>query len=209
MLPLYLKKKKIVTGPLKRNTSHSRLDVLRRNLLGLPLFQGGERFLLFGAALHEVFLENKFDSYNKLSSREQLKINKMVAKLKRHPIVQALNKGSVNEDKKYGFINGVQLAYILDNKQEKLKRGADLKTTVCKTQQDFEQKAVEYRYIDQGHLYKKMEGLKEFYFYAICKEPPYNIFILDLKKFKTQELYASKELEWLLYMYENYGNFVE
>lgn len=204
----YLQKIGLITGPLERNTSHSGLESLRRSLLGEPQFQGGEEFLKFGTALHEVFLENKFDTYKTLPAWQQEKIDKMVIKLNSHPVVRRLIANSIKEDKQYKKLNGVLMAYILDIKQAHKSTGADLKTTTCTTFHDCIKKSIEYGYVKQGKIYMKMEKLKEFYFIFINKSEPFDIHIVSYKEFKNEEVYAEKELEFLSYFYSKYGRFV-
>lgn len=206
MLTKYLKKQEIITGPLDKNTSHSRMDNMRKMLLGLPLFKGGEHFLKFGSALHEMFLENISTTFNTLSKPEKRKIVAMVNALNSHPVVKSLMKDSIREEKIYGYLFGVYLALILDAKQPKLNRGFDLKTTNCRTKQEFENKIEEAGYVKQGFIYKKITGLKDFYFIAINKEPPHPIFIVDMAKYKMEEKYAEQELKFLTYFYKHYGN---
>jgi hypothetical protein len=207
-LSKYLTNIGLVTGPRKKNTSHSGLDTLRRNLLGLPLFQGGEEFLKFGVALHDVFLQDDFEVYNTLLPWQQQLVDKLVEKLRAHPVVMKLFNKSRREKKKYKKINGVLVAYILDMHQVKLSNGSDLKSTVCTTFQDCLKKAISYGYHKQRHIYKTVEKLQEFYFIFISKKFPHDIFILGDKDFKPYEEYARKEVEWLLYVYKHYGKFV-
>ena len=206
MLLDYLLEKEIVTGPLEKNTSHSRMDNMRKMLLGMQLFKGGEHFLTFGSALHEVFLENIKTTFKTLSRPDKNKIVAMVNALNAHPVVRSLMKDSIREQKIYGHLFGCYLALILDAKQPKLNRGFDLKTTMCKTKKDFEAKVVENGYVKQGLIYKKVTKLKDFYFVAICKEPPHPIFIIDMKDYKKEEKYAEQELKFLTYFYNKYGN---
>jgi hypothetical protein len=206
----YLMERGIVTGPLEKNTSYSGLEVIKKYLLGLPQFHGGEKFLLFGVALHEVFLENKFDAYNKLSRPDQEKILKMVNVLKAHHFVAGLMKDSIREQKLYGDVHYANLALILDAKQPKLKRGFDLKTTSCRNIAHFKEKLVEYGYVKQALIYVKVTGLKEFYFVAIRKEEPYEIFIVDVvKEFRKECVSADDELQFLTYFYKHYGKIID
>ena len=89
---------------------------------------------------------------------------------------------------------------ILDAKQPELKRGFDLKSTDCNSQQAFEETVQRYGYVRQGLTYKLAAKLKFFYFVGIQKVAPFNIFIVDLNaaKFKTDLLYAEQELKFLL-----------
>lgn len=206
-LSSYLASIGLMTGPRDKNTSHSGMDTLRRNLLGIPLFLGGEYYLYFGVALHEVFLEDCYDTYNTLDIEQQQLIDKLVATLRAHPVVMKLYHKSRREKKLYKKINGVLVAYILDIHQVKMAIGADLKTTACTTFQDCLKKAISYGYHKQRHVYKQVENLKEFYFIFISKKFPFNIFIIGDKDFKPYEAYAAREVEWLLYVYKNYGRF--
>lgn len=205
-LNAYLKRAGLTTGPLIRNTSHSRLEVVKKFLLCLPQFKGGESFLVFGNELHLQWLQNKGEE--KLSLEENKKIKAMLQKLRANPICKMLYANSVREQKLYTTLHEVEIALILDIEQQKEKRGADLKTTTCRNLKDFVEKAIEYGYFRQGKTYKLARKLKHFYFIAIQKEPPYNIFIMDVSAYPAEEQYAEEELEFLLYFYKNYGYFI-
>lgn len=209
MLKLLLKHD-IVTGPLEKNTSYSRLDSLRKFLLGMEQFKGGEHFLTFGSAVHELFLEGKKDTFKTLPKQDQRIVLEMVKSLQAHPVVQSLMEGGISEEKLYGHLHGVEFAYIIDRKQIHLDRGFDLKTTMCKTQQEFEEKSYSYGYPKQGYVYKTLGNLSEFYFVGIQKVWPYKVFIVstDSPRWREEERYAAKEIEFLCYFYQNYGNFV-
>lgn len=208
MLNMLLKGSGHCTGPISKNTSHSGMEVLKKFLLGLPQFQGGEKFLLFGAALHEVFLQGiRYKAYKLLSKEDRATVDAMVKKLNSNPIVVNLMRNSTREHRFSVKLNGVLTVCVLDAKQPELKRGFDLKTTDCNTQQQFEDTIRRYGYIRQGLTYVLAAKLKQFYFVGINKTAPYNIFIVDLndKKFATDLLYAKEELKFLLYLYKNYG----
>lgn len=208
-LPLYLKRSGITTGPIKKNSSYSHLDRLRRSILCIPQFVGGEYFLYFGVALHELFLEDKRgDMYYMLKEEDQRKVEVMVSKLNAHPVVRRLLRDSVREQKKYGYVNEVELAFILDIDQEGEDTGSDLKSTTATTYADCAKKYVEFGYVKQGFLYKKLAKRKNFFLIFISKIPPHPIFILNTADFKKEERYAEKELEFLLYFYKHYGNFI-
>lgn len=210
-LNFYLKRVGITTGPLIRNTSASSLGVIKNYLCSKPQFKGGEDFLIFGNALHEQFLEGKFDSKNSLSlsDTDKLKIKVMLTKLWAHPVVKSLMANSIREDKCYSELNGVKVAFILDIKKPQILTGADLKTTNCTNMNQCVDKALAFGYFRQAIVYKKCAGLKHFYFIFVQKEEPHNIFILDVSMYPEHELYAERELEFLLYFYKNYGNIVE
>jgi hypothetical protein len=199
----------LVTGPRLKNTSHSALEVIKKFLLGLPQFKdmaGSHVYLNFGTALHEAFLEDKYgDAYNTLDDHDKQKIKNMTRRLNNHPVVKALMKESVREDKFIVDINGVPVAVVLDSKQPPLKRGFDLKTTSCKNQKTFVEKGNSIGYPRQGLTYVKAAKLKQFYFVAIDKEPPHNIYIYNLNDYPNELKYAEKELEFLLYFYKHYG----
>lgn len=208
MLNIILKRAGRVTGPRRKHTSHSSLEVIKKDLLGLPQFKGGEEFLLFGQALHETFLEGDYtNAYKRLCAEDKKVIDAMVKKLNGHPVVTSLMKESIREHKFAVHLNKVKTVVILDAKQPKLSRGFDLKTTTCTTQRDFEEKMRTLGYIRQGLIYKLAAKLKNFYFVGISKERPHNIFIVDIAAahFRLDYKYAVAELKFLLYFYKYYG----
>jgi hypothetical protein len=208
MLNILLQRAGICSGSSLKNTSHSSLEVVKKYLLGQPQFFGNEGYLTFGSALHEVFLQGIRDNYYKqLDTTDRAAVDSMVRKLNNNPIVVSLMRNSTREHKFSVRLNKVLTTCILDAKQPDLRRGFDLKTTDCNTQRDFENKIRTYGYVRQGLTYKLAAQLKFFYFVGIQKFAPYNIFIVDLDaaKFKTDLLYAEKELQFLLYFYKNYG----
>jgi len=205
---MLLQRSGLCSGPSIKNTSHSSLEVIKKYLLGQPQFFGNEGYLLFGSALHEVFLQGIRDNYYKqLSKEDRVTVDAMVRRLNNNPIVVSLMRNSTREHKFSVRLNKVLTTCILDAKQPDLRRGFDLKTTDCSTQQQFENSMRQYGYIRQGLTYKLAARLKFFYFVGIQKVAPYNIFIVDLhdKKFATDLLYAEKELQFLLYFYKTYG----
>jgi len=209
-LNLYLKQRGIITGPLskRKNTSHSRLDVILKYLTNREQFHGGEGFLYFGSALHSLSLEGgtKLLQSVNIALPDRKRIMLMAAKLETNPVWKKLMLGAICELKKKTSLNGVRVSYILDILQKKLRRGADLKTTVCKTFEEFVQSAIDYGYFRQGETYKAAEKLKDFIFVGIQKVPPHNIYILDVSLYPEETKYAIQELEFLLYFYDNYGN---
>lgn len=202
----YLLEKNVITGPLEKNTSYSRLAVLKKFLLGQEQFKGGEDYLVEGNALHEVHFKNDYkNSYKQLSKDKQAMVVAMDKKLKAHPVVQILSEHAIHEEKQYGKLFGIEFAYILDSKQIHLNRGWDLKTTGCGSQAEFEQRVLSI-YPHQSFIYKTIEELKDFYFIGIQKKPPYKIFIVDTAKWKEAEQYAKREIEFLCHFYQSYGN---
>ena len=198
----------LCSGPSLKNTSHSSLEVIKKYLLGYPQFHGDEKYLLFGSSLHEVFLQGiRSNYYAQLNSIDRVTVDLMVRKLNNNPIVVSLMRNSTREQKFSVKLNGVLTTCILDAKQPELKRGFDLKSTDCTSQQQFEETVQRYGYVRQGLTYKLAAKLKFFYFVGIQKVAPFNIFIVDLDaaKFKTDMLYAEQELKFLLAFYKTYG----
>lgn len=212
MLIDYLKREKVVSGPLIKNSSYSHLDRLKRCLICEPLFWGDEKFLIFGVALHELYLQNKRgEAYHhlKLTDQDRANIEGMVRALHAHPVAERLYLNSNREEKKWGHLFNVELAYILDIDQEEQSIGADLKSTSCKTYESCVASFIKYGYIKQGIIYKKIAKRKRFYFIFVGKEKPYPIFILDTAMFKKMEVLYEKEIEFLLYFYKTYGNIIQ
>lgn len=208
MLNLILKRAGVITGPRRKHTSHSSLEGIKRDLLGLPQFKGNEKFLWFGSALHEVFLEGDYtNAYKKLGKEDRKLIDAMVKKLNSNAIVVSLMRDSIREHKFHVFLNKVKTVVILDSKQPKLLRGFDLKSTNATSQKDFEEKVKSMGYVRQGLTYKLAAKLKHFYFVGITKTAPHHIYIVDIgaPQFKTDYKYAEAELKFLLYFYKNYG----
>lgn len=207
MLAGHLKRVGVFTGPLTKNTSHSRLDVSKKFLLGQAQFKDvpeSKVYLDFGSALHERALVN---SYVRVVSAEQERhLKQMLANYKLHPIVKRLLVRAVFEIKEYAKLNGVLVAYILDIHQRHVKTGSDIKTTNATSLEDFIRKAIEFGYPRQGVTYKKCAGLKNFFFIGIMKTPPYTVYIFNLADYPEEELYAEYELDFLLHIYKYYGN---
>lgn len=193
-----------MSGPLSKNTSHSRMQAAKKHLLGQEQFKGGEAFLQFGDALHKRWLVNSHEY--RLTEQEHQQITEMVEALNKHAVAKSLLKDATVEQKKYTELQGVLIAYILDIQKHKV--GADLKTTSCRTKADFERKAKEYGYFEQAEVYMEAEKLREFYFIGICKQKPYNVYILDVRMHQRSMRYAKKEIEFLLYFYKHYGNVI-
>lgn len=202
----FLKSRNLITGPItkgKVNTSHSAMEVIKKAWCGQEQFAGGEEFLHFGNALHERCLE---DNHKRQVPIHQVELLASMASIfKAHKIIAALMKGAVCEKKFMVTLNGVKVVVILDIRQIKKRLGADLKTTTAKSLADCIKKAIEYGYFRQGLTYIKAAKLNHFFFVFISKETAPQVFILDVAKFPAEMKYAEQELEWLLYMFKNYG----
>lgn len=199
-----------VTGPLVKNTSHSGLEQVKKSILGYPQFVGGEVYLVFGTTLHSQFLIAGTQPTHEHHTVEEVRhLAAMLNKLRTHPIVCAFMVDSTREQKIFVKVDEVLMAMILDIEQKAKKVGADLKTTSCRSYEDFVEKAKEYGYFRQGHTYMVGAKLKKFYFIGIQKAPPYHIFILDVAGWPEELEYAAAELKFLLYFYKNYGKPIE
>ena len=204
----YLKRAGVTTGPLssKENTSHSGCNATLRALWGLPPLPPFSAHNTYGNATHEQFLEGK-KSY-KISKDEQRMVHAAIKALNRHPLVKRLMSGSTREQKLYKKIRGVLVAYILDINNKKQRCGADLKTTSCKTINQFIKSMVEYGYFRQAVLYIWAEGLKMFFFIAVTKTHTPQVFIVAVNNFKEEMKNAEFEVEFLLYFAKYYGKMV-
>jgi hypothetical protein len=204
MLLLYLKRAGVISGPLSKHTSHSGLEAIKNALLGNPPFKQEQRFLIFGTALHELFLENKkAGAYNSLTPLEQRTVEAMVKALNKTVVVRALMEGGVREVKVIQEFKGVLLATILDNKQERKKVGFDLKSTTATTMSDFMGKAEVFGYPRQGLTYKLTAALNDFFFVAVSKKFPHPVFVYNLTDHNLKA--AEGELDFLIYFYKVYG----
>ena len=206
-LNIYLKRVGVTTGSLAKNTSHSGLLDLRRQLLGLPEPPKYTGYNNFGSALHEQFLEGK--KTFEVTPEEQRLIDEMIKALNKHPLVKRFMLTSIKEEKLYIEIAGVLVAYILDIHCKAERIGADLKSTACRTLEDFVRKAEEYGYFNQAATYIKAANLKMFFFIGITKELRPKIFILSVTDHKDKLTYAQEELDFLLYFYSLYGKLNE
>lgn len=202
----------LVTGPqtTDKNTSHSSLGACKTFLLGQQQFVGDEKYLIFGRVLHEhlQFIENlnyRSPNFTNLSSVEQQWVLGCCSSARQHPVVKRLLMKSSRENKLYTEIDGIRVALILDLDQQHLNTGADWKSSSCKTEQDFIKKAILYDYIRQALLYKKARNLKHFYFVGLQKQPPHQVYIMDVKQHEAEQFYAAQELKFLLYFYKHYG----
>jgi hypothetical protein len=211
-LQQYLKHQGIVTGPIKKETRHSHLSLIKSMLLGNTISFGRKGYNEFGKAVHELFLQRKLQSPKKsygLTAEEWVRVYGMVKALDTHPVVTRLVDGGTKEKLRPMTLFGVPMTYTPDDSNRKRKLVNDLKTTVCKSLEDFTISAFKYGYFRQGVTYSMGEKAKDYYIIGINKFPPYTIFLVHLqaKEFKRQMKYVEHELKWLLYFYKNYGTF--
>lgn len=167
---------------------------------------GDEAYLLFGRELHAQYLENK--SVVKLSKEDKAKIKKMLEALRKDKTAIKLHKGSLKEVRFTPMrkIGKVKVKVILDMHKPKVKKGGDLKSTSCRTWQSFFNKAIEYGYFNQADLYIRIDRLKEFLFIAPQKKEPHQVFSFNVMEHKILLRTASKENDFLLYLFDNYQN---
>lgn len=214
MLPQRLINLKLVTGPVPNtNTSNSSMGVIKNFLLGIKQFSGDETFLIFGRVLHEYLqhIENKYyvsPDFKLLTPQEQVWIYGCVKSVRNHFLCKRLIEKSTREVKHYVTIEEVLIALLLDVEQPHVSTGTDWKSTSCVSEQDFIKKALAYDYVRQGKLYKKARKLKHFYFIGIQKQPPHQIYIMDVSRYKDEELYAEQEIKFLAYFFKHYGKIV-
>lgn len=207
----YLRSQKITTGPLRKNTRHSHLTLIKTILCGGVVTFGYKSYNNFGSALHEVFLLGK--TKLKLSPGEEVMLSGMIAALRANPIVTQLMEDTIREKRKHTVVHGVKLSYTPDAKKKphiKRKSISDLKSTACTEFQDFVDKAFEYGYFRQGETYTIAENADDFYDIGITKSKPHKVFILHLqaKEHAARMRYVAHELKMLLYFYMHYGTFL-
>lgn len=204
----YLLKHSIVTGPLEKNSSYSHSAGLKGSLLGLPKWSGDEKFFMFGRALHEIYYQDLWDAYKKITKEEQKRVMAMLTSLHNHLVAKKLRNGALCEDKVYGNLFGVEMSYLLDAHLVGQRIGSDLKTTAATTWIDCKNRAIELGYATQAYVYITLAKLKEFYFVFVNKQSPHQVFIISSKEFKKEMEIAAKELEMILWWYKSYGNLI-
>lgn len=202
-LAIYLQRSGLMTGSLSKNTSYSGLEALLRFILGKPPMMQGQAPQTYGTACHEQFLEKK--KVVKISKAEQKQIDKAIIALNKNPIVKRLMKRAKVEHKKYKYLKGVELAYILDINEVAERIGADLKTSVITNLEAFVAKAVEYGYFRQAKIYMLLENLKMFFIVVVTKEKNPRVYVFCVSDYPQELKRAEREVEFLLYLYKNYG----
>jgi len=201
----------LITGPIPEgNTSHSSMGAFKTFLLGLKQFSGDETYLVFGRVLHEhlQFVEDesfRAADYSNLVVAERQAILSICENVRKNKVLLSLLKNSNRELKEYVFINGVKVAIIIDVEQEGTSTVLDWKSTSCSSEGVFIAKALEFDYVKQGLTYKIGKGRKNCYFVGLQKQPPHNIYIMDVRRYANEELYAKQELDLLLYCFSKYG----
>lgn len=187
----------LMTGPIDVATSHSDMERTRKALLGLPQFVGKEEFLTFGSDIHSSLLEK--------AKPKDVKVKAITKVVESNATFQDYMKDAICEVKVQGKLNGVPVNFILDIHQPHLRRGADLKTTSCSSEESFTEKAIEYGYFRQAATYMRCANLKNFLFIGIQKVSPHSLYFIDVRDFPTEMKYANEELNLLLHIFKNYG----
>lgn len=198
----YLKSKSIVTGKRRKATSHSAMSRNKTLLLGEKVTTIDKIYLRVGKEVHRR-MESKRAINKGFSVQELEDIQGMVKSLSEHPVVKKLLVRAKLEQRKKCILNGQKVTVILD--VEQALTGVDYKTTKCKSLSDFIKKAIEYGYVRQGVTYKIGRKLRKFFFIAVQKVKPYNVFVFDLDSVSKEVKYALAELEFLLYFNGVYG----
>lgn len=203
-LQKYLIARKVVSGPPapEEFINNSGLSVIKRKLLGTPLYMGNERFLHVGKELHKRVLEPHLEP-KRLVNDEETMVRNMEQSCSEHKELQKLLKGAERELTVFNRIDGVLIRGTLDIKKKKI--GGDLKTTSCRTHDEFIKKAIEYDYPRQAWIYSKIAGLDEFVFYGIQKKEPFGIFPMFMGDFKKEVRSAEKEARFLIQFFKTYG----
>lgn len=208
-LATHLIKNKLITGPLVKNSSYSHCGRLKNDMLGLPQFSGDEAFLKVGSALHEIFLEDVWDTYNTLTKEQKIVVDGMLKSLHANKAAAILYKNSIREERVEGkLFNNVTFTFILDGKQPHLKTGFDLKTTTALTRAQCLDRVYKFHYNGQAYIYKKLAKLNSFYFVFVCKIYPHPVFIISYKEVAAHEAKVIQELNFLTYFYKHYGNII-
>lgn len=213
----YLKRAGLVTGPSRKLTRHTHLGVIKSFLMGngtkIKASKGEKKtYQAFGTVLHELFLLKKLSKLGKklhkeLSDKDKKLIKGMLESLNKHPVVQELMKKVVCEKTRRIKMGGVRLQYTPDAVKEK-KIGIDLKTTVCNNFGSFIYAAFGYGYYRQGATYSRAANLTDFFIIGIQKAYPYKVMVVHISTHKDKMEYANNELDFLLYFYKNYGDFI-
>jgi hypothetical protein len=187
--------------------SNSGLSEIKRILLSGAPYLGDEVHLHLGKEVHLrslLFRRTK----RKFSKKIETDIKGMCESLAKNSFWKILMQVCEKEKEHIRKIHGVNVKVILDLKGLKAYKrlGADLKTTSCKTKEQFIKTAIEkYDYLRQGWLYKQAEDLDDFYFIGVQKHYPYKVFILDTADYEKEEQAIAKETLWLIELYKLVG----
>jgi hypothetical protein len=142
--------------------SNSYLSNVKRALANKPQMYNDETFLVFGTELHSRDLEKK--KLQILTDKEEALLKCMLDALKKYKPWQEIKKGGKIELELTPWLFGEAWLMYLDVLN--LQTGGDLKSTKCKTFEEFLKACRNYDYFRQAKLYMLAAHLKDFVFYA-------------------------------------------
>lgn len=162
----------------------------------------------FGKELHTRHLEKK--QIERLSIVEEERLKGMLESLAKSAIINSLLKGAQNEidfgpqsvldkyDSKDGLViphlYGVPVYGRIDSLNRKQNAVSDLKSTRLNNMAAF----VEEMDFLQAVLYLKVTGCRDFYYWGICKQPPYTVMVFNVNQYPARLAAAQRELRQLL-----------
>lgn len=177
--------------------NNSSLGTIKRYLTNTPPFLGNEFYLKFGGEFHSRVLEGKPKYADEMDEASLNQIKLMTQSLEKNPVFRKAMKGSPDlETLIFNDVNGVPMRGTLDIRQKHC--AYDLKTTSEMTEAKFIKKALKIDYPRQAYVYKTLAEVDEFIFIGVCKKPPFNIYILNMKDYEEQEQIHKKEAHFLL-----------
>lgn len=200
----------MVSGPLIKSINNSGLGRIKRILSGGTPFLGGERYLQFGTELHYRCLERKKGKWKACDDEEKAAMIGGIKSLHNLKLFKQMRPGAIIEKlhkhpKAFG-IHGMHGTIDLKKTIGRRKIGVDLKTTSCKTEDEFVAKAIKLDYPRQAVVYEELAGLNEFYIIGISKAAPdYPCFIFDINNFSYEKQRSTEEAKFLLQFYRDYG----
>jgi hypothetical protein len=194
--------------------SNSNLTELKKMLFNIP--DPPRQAYSFGSLVDAMLTEpelvdyqektllDSFDNEIRFEPEEWHTAIAMVQKLKANPMIKLLlSQGDSQCIKMLDNFEpyGVPVRCKLDFHVPKMKLGADLKTTTCKTQTQFYNSLATFDYDRQGAWYMDIMGLDKFSFIGISKHKPYDIFTYSCVRGDEFYLRGKAKYEWLLERY--------
>ncbi len=149
------------------------------------------KYFDIGTEVHAQFLENY--KKLKLTKEDHKAVDSMIASLNSHPVVTKIMDGALTEQKFSLKLKGMPVLGYIDILPPKTSIG-DLKTTRHKNLHDF---AANMEFL-QAALYLAAMKRKDFYYVGIQKEPPFKVFVFNVRQYPERLEKANKELDYLL-----------
>jgi hypothetical protein len=195
--------------------SNSGLSKFEAKIYDLPGFNVNPATLRKGSLTHlatyqqeEFFKESEAIDFllhkspsNDTLVREVLRLSEVA---RNTPMVQYFlkNAATIYEQDFYCLINGIPFK-VKPDAMLQIRAGFinDLKTTACRTREEFLSKFEEYKYWRQAWLYLKGTGCANFSFLGVSKTRPGTTFLVDVKNHKKEMKEAGEEALELLDMY--------